>query len=46
MLAFLPWLRLRAPLVEGPFHLFPQGVGAGLPAGVASTVTPVTTHWR
>lgn len=42
MLAFLPWLRLRAPIVEGPFHLFPLGVGDLPPAGVASTVTPET----
>ena len=42
MLAFLPWLRLRTPVVEGPFQLFPQGVGDVLPAGVASTVAPET----
>lgn len=39
MLAFFPWLRLRAPVIEGPFHLFPQGVGDLPPNGVASTVT-------
>lgn len=42
MLAFLPWLRLREPVVAGLFHVFPQGVGAGLPGGVPSTVTPET----
>lgn len=42
MLAFLPWLRIKEPLNEGPFHVFPQGVGDVPPAGVASTVTPET----
>lgn len=42
MLAFFPWLRLRTPVVEGPFHLFPQGVGDVPPASVASTVTSET----
>jgi hypothetical protein len=42
MLAFIPWLRLRAPVVEGRFHLFPQDVGDVPPAGVASIVPPET----
>lgn len=42
MLAFLPWLHITAPIIEGPFHVFPQGVGDAPPAGVASTVTPET----
>lgn len=42
MLTFLPWLRVAKPLVEGPFHLFPQGVGDVPPEGVASTISPET----
>ncbi len=41
-LAFIPWLRVRQPIVEGPFHLFPQGVGDVPPTGVASVVSPDT----
>ncbi len=37
MLAFLPWLHLKTPIVEGAFHVFPQGVDDDLPTGVAST---------
>ena len=36
MLAFLPWLNIKAPLVQGPFHLFSQGVGDVPPEGVAA----------
>ena len=42
MLAFLPWLRVTKPLVKGPFHVFPQGVGDVPPADVASTISPET----
>lgn len=42
MLAFFPWLRLRAPVIEGPFHLFPHSIGDVLPAGVASEITSET----
>ena len=42
MLAFLPWLRIKEPVTEGPFQLFPQGVGDVPPAGVVSMVTPET----
>lgn len=42
MLAFFPWLRVTKPIVEGPFHLFPQGVGDVPPAGVSSTTSPET----
>lgn len=39
MLAFLPWLNIKAPIVQGPFHLFPQGVGDGPPDGVGSLMS-------
>lgn len=42
MLAFLPWLRLREPIREGPFHLFSQRVHDALPGGVASMVSAAT----
>lgn len=42
MLAFLPWLNIKAPIVQGPFHLFPQGVGDVPPDGVASQVSAET----
>ena len=42
MLAFLPWLNIKAPIVQGPFHLFPQGVGDVPPDGVDSQVSAET----
>jgi len=42
MLAFLPWLNIKAPLVQGPFHLFSQGVGDVPPEGVAAQVSAET----
>jgi hypothetical protein len=42
MLAFLPWLKVGVPIVQGPFHLFPQGVGDVPPEGVASQVSAAT----
>lgn len=42
MLAFLPWLNIKAPIVQGPFHLFPQGVGDVPPNGVGSLISAET----
>jgi hypothetical protein len=42
MLAFLPWLNIKAPIVQGPFHLFSQGVGDVPPDGVATQVPAET----
>lgn len=42
MLAFLPWLHLREPVREGPFHPFPLHAGRALPVDVASIATPDT----
>jgi hypothetical protein len=42
MLAFLPWLNIKAPIVQGPFHLFPQGVGDVPPEGIASAISAET----
>lgn len=42
MLAFLPWLNIKAPIVQGPFHLFSQGVGGVPPDGVATQVSAET----
>nr|WP_315848390.1 hypothetical protein [uncultured Rhodoferax sp.] len=42
MLAFLPWLNIKAPIVQGPFHLFPQGVGDVPPDGVSSSMSTET----
>lgn len=42
MLVFLPWLRLREPICEGRFRVFPQSIGAALPTGVASLVAATT----
>lgn len=42
MLAFMPWLEIKAPIVQGPFRLFPQGVGDLTPDGVASLISAET----
>lgn len=42
MLAFLPWLNIKAPIVQGPFHLFSQGVGDVPPEGVRASVSAET----
>lgn len=42
MLAFMPWLDIKAPIVQGPFRLFPQGVGDAPPDGVASLISAET----
>jgi hypothetical protein len=42
MLAFLPWLNIKAPIVQGPFHLFPQGVEDVPLDGVPSSVSAET----
>src|SRR5262245_58805083 len=42
MLAFLPWLNVTKPIIEGPFHVFPLGVGDVPPDGVLSLVSPQT----
>jgi hypothetical protein len=42
MLAFLPWLDIQAPIVQGPFHLFPQRVGDVPPQGVGSSLSDET----
>jgi hypothetical protein len=42
MLAFLPWLTIKAPIVQGPFHVFAQGVGDEPPAGVGSSMSAKT----
>lgn len=42
MLAFLPWLNIKAPIVLGPFHLFPQDVGDVPPNGVSSSIVAET----
>src|SRR5450755_3014563 len=42
MLAFLPWLGIKKPITQGPFHVFPQGVHDVPPAGVPSTVAAET----
>lgn len=42
MLAFLPWLNIKAPIVQGLFHLFPQVVGDVPPDGVGSLISAET----
>lgn len=42
MLAFLPWLDIKAPIVQGPFHLFRQGVGDSPPRDVGSSLSDET----
>ena len=42
MLAFLPWLYIKAPIDQGPFRLFSQGVGDVPPPDVGSLVSAET----
>ena len=42
MLAFLPWLYIKAPIDQGPFRLFAQGVGDVPPPDVGSLVSAET----
>jgi hypothetical protein len=42
MFAFLPWLDIKAPIVQGPFHLFRQGVGDPPPRDVGSSLSDET----
>lgn len=44
MLVFLPWLSIKAPIVQGPFYLFPQDVGDLPPEGVGSSLSADTVR--
>jgi hypothetical protein len=46
MLTFLPWLDIKAPIVQGPFHLFRQGVGDAPPHGVGSSLSDASNEER